>query len=87
MSSAIFLRLTGSFRYKQISLKFYTVLMTLADDLQAVSVDEAMIEVTKAVTTFAAENPPPQATPRDPAKDFAEHVRVQMRIATDCEGA
>ncbi|KAG9100820.1 deoxycytidyl transferase [Ceratobasidium sp. 370] len=36
-------------RYKELSLKFYTILMGLSDDLQAVSVDEALIEVTSAV--------------------------------------
>ncbi|KAG8737367.1 deoxycytidyl transferase [Ceratobasidium sp. 414] len=39
-------------RYKELSLKFYTILMGLSDDLQAVSVDEALIEVTSAVETL-----------------------------------
>ncbi|KAH8833580.1 hypothetical protein DL96DRAFT_1456120 [Flagelloscypha sp. PMI_526] len=65
-------------RYKEISLAFYTILMTHADDLQAVSVDEALIEVTNAV---AGENSQPSS---DPAKDFAEKLRANIFQATSC---
>ncbi|WVR07039.1 hypothetical protein IAU60_004078 [Kwoniella sp. DSM 27419] len=39
--------------YKKFSLSFYTVLMGYADELQAVSVDEALIDVTSAVNARA----------------------------------
>ncbi|TCD63972.1 deoxycytidyl transferase [Steccherinum ochraceum] len=75
-------------RYKQFSLQFYTILMTHADDLQAVSVDEALIEVTSSVRRIHAEisqSQAPSATPLDPAKQFAEAIRAQVRRATGCE--
>lgn len=59
--------------------------MSHADDLQAVSVDEALIEVTSTVTqlrTRASQDPDSV----DPAKDFAERIRAQVRKATGCEG-
>jgi len=75
-----------AFSYKQLSLLFYTVLMSHADDLQAVSVDEALIDVTSTVNQLR-----PQArnedTPYDPAKDLAEMIRTQVRQATSCEGS
>ena len=60
--------------------------MAYADDLQAVSVDEALIDVTTTVNQLR-----PQArsddTPYDPAKDLAETIRAQVRQATSCEGS
>ena len=60
--------------------------MSHADDLQAVSVDEALIDVTTTVNQLR-----PQArnddTLYDPAKDFAETIRAQVRQATSCEGS
>ncbi|KAG6839978.1 hypothetical protein C0991_009916 [Blastosporella zonata] len=71
-------------RYKQLSLKFYTILMSHADDLQAVSVDEALIDVTSVVLQLRSRNSQaPEAV--DPAKDFAEMIRAQVRKATGCE--
>ncbi|KDR81975.1 hypothetical protein GALMADRAFT_114855 [Galerina marginata CBS 339.88] len=67
-------------RYKQSSLQFYTVLMAHADDLQAVSVDEALIDVTTTVNQLRS-----QSGHTDPAKDFAETIRAQVRKATSCE--
>ena len=64
-------------RYKKLSLKFYTILMSVADDLQAVSVDEALIEVSSGVEQMASSNP---------AKDFAESIRAQVKEATGCTG-
>ncbi|KAF8061713.1 hypothetical protein FPV67DRAFT_1783584 [Lyophyllum atratum] len=70
--------------YKQLSLKFYTILMSHADDLQAVSVDEALIDVTNVVTQLRSRSSQdPGAV--DPAKDFAETIRAQVRKATGCE--
>lgn len=59
--------------------------MSHADDLQAVSVDEALIDVTSTITqlrTRASQDP----NSVDPAKDLAEIIRAQVRKATDCEG-
>ena len=77
-------------RYKQLSLQFYTILMAHADDLQAVSVDEALIDVTSSVKRIHAElaqSQDPESSPADPAKDFAEAIRAQVKKATGCEGA
>ncbi|WWC89310.1 uncharacterized protein L201_004231 [Kwoniella dendrophila CBS 6074] len=52
--------------YKKYSLAFYTVLMGYADDLQAVSVDEALIDVTSAVNA--------RAMAPEEAIDESEHV-------------
>ena len=76
-------------RYKKFSLQFYTILMAHADDLQAVSVDEALIDVTTSVARIHAELA--QRSDRmddgsDPAKDFAESIRSQVRKVTGCEG-
>ncbi|KAF8206292.1 hypothetical protein K438DRAFT_1963365 [Mycena galopus ATCC 62051] len=71
-------------RYKDISLKFYTVLMSHADDVQAVSIDEALVDVTTAVSRLrrAATH---AGSPHDPAKDFAERIRAEVKQATECE--
>ncbi|KAF8162778.1 hypothetical protein B0H34DRAFT_650257 [Crassisporium funariophilum] len=71
-------------RYKEISLLFYTVLMSHADDLQAVSVDEALIDVTTTVNQLRAQTRR-QGSPHDLAKDFAETIRAEIRKATSCE--
>lgn len=76
-------------RYKQFSLQFYTILMAHADDLQAVSVDEALIDVTSSVRRIHSEiahSQDPSASPADPAKEFADAIRAQIRRATGCEG-
>ncbi|KAI0355132.1 hypothetical protein OH77DRAFT_1504410 [Trametes cingulata] len=76
-------------RYKQFSLQFYTILMAHADDLQAVSVDEALIDVTSSVarirTELAERTDGESSEPVDPAKDFAEAIRAQVRKVTGCE--
>ncbi|KZT74041.1 DNA repair protein [Daedalea quercina L-15889] len=75
-------------RYKQLSLQFYTILMAHADDLLAVSVDEALIDVTSSVSrinTELARSQDPDSSPADPAKDFAEAIRAQVKKATGCE--
>ncbi|KAJ3993538.1 hypothetical protein F5050DRAFT_1577402 [Lentinula boryana] len=76
--------------YKQFSLKFYTVLMMHADDLQAVSVDEALIDVTQAVNRFrgrssSSEDSHELLLKYDPAKAFAEEIRRQVKESTGCE--
>lgn len=63
--------------------------MAHADDLQAVSVDEALIEVTSSVRRIETEISSSQDDrdiSSDPAKDFAEAIRAQVKKATGCEG-
>ena len=69
--------------------------MSHADDLQAVSVDEALIDVTSSVRRIKTERSLSQEQvsassdstfDRDPAKDFAEAIRIQVKNATGCEG-
>ncbi|THG97509.1 hypothetical protein EW026_g4505 [Hermanssonia centrifuga] len=75
-------------RYKQFSLQFYTILMAHADDLQAVSVDEALIDVTSSIRRILleiAQSRDPSSSPVDPAKGFAEAIRAQVKKATGCE--
>ncbi|KAJ3573313.1 hypothetical protein NP233_g2503 [Leucocoprinus birnbaumii] len=74
-------------RYKEFSLKFYTVLMSFADDLQAVSVDEALIEVTNAVRARdeILNLELGETHGQDPAKVVAESIRDAIRQATSCE--
>ncbi|KAF8602805.1 DNA repair protein [Ceratobasidium sp. AG-I] len=73
-------------RYKELSLKFYTILMALSDDLQAVSVDEALIDVTSAVGGLrrqVLESGNLQAESYE--KQVAENIRDRVRAATGCE--
>ncbi|WVQ82365.1 hypothetical protein IAT38_004493 [Cryptococcus sp. DSM 104549] len=82
--------------YKKFSLAFYTILMGYADDLQAVSVDEALIDVTAQVAARAAlpeetgdqgaEGADGAMKKRDPAVELAEKIRDDVRKVTDgCE--
>jgi hypothetical protein len=75
-------------RYKRFSLQFYTILMKYADDLQAVSVDEALIDVTSTVENarLAASTESASQPPADVAKELAEAIRTKIRVATGCEG-
>ncbi|KAA1475810.1 DNA repair protein [Dentipellis sp. KUC8613] len=75
-------------KYKELSLKFYTILMSHADDLQAVSVDEALIEVTSIVSNMKivrTDDEDDGERSGDPAKQLAESIRTQVREATKCE--
>ena len=58
--------------------------MSHADDLQAVSVDEALIDVTETVSQLR-HRAAIEGSPYDPAKDFAETIRAEVRKATSCE--
>lgn len=55
--------------------------MSHADDLQAVSVDEALIDVTTAVKQL-----PVTAEKQNPAKDFAIILREEIKAKTGCDG-
>jgi DNA repair protein REV1 len=64
--------------------------MSYADDLQAVSVDEALIDVTstvaqsKVVSTGADDED--DCVSADIAKELAEDMRAQIKATTGCEG-
>lgn len=75
--------------YREKSLSFYTILMSYADEVQAVSIDEALVDVTQRVLEL--EQAPPELNEqsdsvRDYSKLLAEDIRADMREATDCEG-
>jgi len=64
--------------------------MSHADDLQAVSVDEALIDVTSAIAQMrivpTVTNDDDDNSSEDIAKDFAESLRAQIKAITGCEG-
>ncbi|KAF8126591.1 hypothetical protein EV363DRAFT_1348030 [Boletus edulis] len=68
--------------YKSFSLQFYTILMRHADDLQAVSVDEALIDVSSAVARLKSASP---LSAEDFSVTLAQTIRAQMKQATECE--
>ncbi len=55
--------------------------MAHADDLQAVSVDEALIDVTGTVNRLRAK----AKGVVDPAKELAEIIRAEVKTSTECE--
>jgi DNA repair protein REV1 len=62
--------------------------MAVADDLQAVSVDEALLDVTNAVANLKAQEQsmnPTGALTHDCAKVLAEILRTQIIEATHCQ--
>lgn len=77
--------------YREKSLAFYTILLSYADELQAVSIDEALINVSMAVAELG--RAPPQfgeggdadGDEQDSAKQLAENIRADVREATGCE--
>ncbi|EIN07940.1 hypothetical protein PUNSTDRAFT_135458 [Punctularia strigosozonata HHB-11173 SS5] len=71
--------------YKKYSLEFYTILMRYADDLQAVSVDEALIDVTSRIIDHAHSTSTTSEPAVDPALELANRIRSQVRAATNCE--
>lgn len=73
--------------YKKFSLAFYTILVAYADELQAVSVDEALLDVSSRVRAIA-DSPPAleDGEEVDPARALAERIRRDVRAATRCEG-
>ena len=56
--------------------------MSVADDLEAVSCDEALIDV----TTKVHEMPPSNDPKYDSARAFAEILRLRIKRTTGCEG-
>ncbi|KAG8758172.1 deoxycytidyl transferase [Ceratobasidium sp. 423] len=73
-------------RYKELSLKFYTILMSLSDDLQAVSVDEALIDVSSSVENLRIQAINfGQMQAESYEKLMAEMIRDRVREKTGCE--
>ncbi|KAF9519523.1 hypothetical protein BS47DRAFT_1358126 [Hydnum rufescens UP504] len=71
-------------RYKDFSLMFYNVLLEYADNLEVVSVDEALLDV----TTRVAKEKERSATSTmeiDHAEEIAANIRTAVREATGCE--
>lgn len=66
-------------------LKFYTILTSCADVIQAVSVDEALVEVTSRVRAHRPDEDEDDGDGFDRAKEVAELVRNEVRAATGCE--
>ncbi|GAA5890528.1 hypothetical protein JCM5296_005074 [Sporobolomyces johnsonii] len=61
--------------YKDFSLKFYNILLSHAHFLQAVSMDEVLLEV-KVCPTLSSDS--------DPALDLAHRIRAEIFEATGC---
>lgn len=62
--------------YSSMSNKFYKILLSFADQLQPVSVDECYIEVSQRLS---------EVRPRKTPKQLAEDIRDAVRKATKCE--
>lgn len=62
--------------------------MGFADDLQAVSVDEAILDVSERVAQLkmSLDDPAGDMNNRDFAKELAEQIRDKVRESTGCEG-
>jgi DNA repair protein REV1 len=72
-------------RYKDYSIKFYSTLLKFADDIEVTSVDEAMIDVSSAVSRLLQSTDHREES-WDPAIDLAERIRDEIRRETSCEG-
>lgn len=69
--------------YKSHSLAFYAVLLSYADELEAVSIDEALLDITGAVTACAM-NPDEAGADPDPAITIAQRIRADIKEKTGC---
>ncbi|KAF8338981.1 uncharacterized protein EI90DRAFT_2908211 [Cantharellus anzutake] len=69
-------------RYKEFSLQFYDILLPFADDIEVVSVDEALIDVTTEVQRMHREL---GEGSHDAAEVLADEIRSRVRKATNCE--
>ncbi|WAR59558.1 hypothetical protein PtB15_11B198 [Puccinia triticina] len=69
--------------YEDLSFKFYNILLSYADELQAVSVDECLIDVS---SRFTNQYPPGNFNSiKSSALSLAEEIRTTVRNATQCE--
>lgn len=69
--------------YKSHSTAFYAVLSAYADELEAVSIDEALLDITGAATACSM-NPDEAGADPDPAKEVAARVRADIKAKTGC---
>ncbi|KAH7098559.1 hypothetical protein BKA62DRAFT_364397 [Auriculariales sp. MPI-PUGE-AT-0066] len=63
--------------YKRFALQFYTILMRNCDDLEAVSVDEALLDVSSCLIDY-------EDSDEDPARAFGLRIQNEVRDATGC---
>ncbi|KAG0045659.1 deoxycytidyl transferase [Gryganskiella cystojenkinii] len=88
-------------QYEDISIEFYKILLNYADELQAVSVDEALVDVTSKCLPYwektrstPTPDQQPLSTPEQEALDalvgpeaFAQRVRDEIFAATGCHAS
>ncbi|CAG7846701.1 DNA repair protein REV1; AltName: Full=Rev1-like terminal deoxycytidyl transferase [Serendipita indica DSM 11827] len=74
-------------KYKELSLKFYTVLLSYSEEIQPVSVDEALLDVSRVVANlkYQALADDPSAKEMDYAVKLAEMIRTRMLEVTKCQ--
>lgn len=78
--------------YNEISIQFYTILLAQADALQAVSVDEALIDVSLSLEAMRRGQgrlgiQAPNGEGWTAEKQFAERLRAEILQATGCEAS
>ncbi|PLW09960.1 hypothetical protein PCASD_21047 [Puccinia coronata f. sp. avenae] len=69
--------------YEELSFKFYNILLSYADELQAVSADECLIDVSGQF--YNQFNPGEPHSIEPSALKLAEEIRTTVREATQCE--
>ncbi|KDQ08873.1 hypothetical protein BOTBODRAFT_59081 [Botryobasidium botryosum FD-172 SS1] len=74
-------------KYKKFSLQFYNILLSHADDLQVVSVDEALLDVSAKAMLARNAAAKDGARARDYAIELAETIRDEIKEATGCEAS
>jgi DNA repair protein REV1 len=64
-------------KYHAVSLKFFEIIIKYADELQAVSIDDALMEVGRTVREdFGGD-----------AEEFARHLRKEIKDETRCDAS
>ncbi|KAG0228115.1 deoxycytidyl transferase [Actinomortierella wolfii] len=86
-------------KYEAISLDFYRILLKYADDLQAVSVDEALVDISSRVwpswndeyhrqgETSTASHSQSAAATRTSPEEFAQKLRDEIFAVTGCHAS
>ncbi|EJD46175.1 DNA repair protein [Auricularia subglabra TFB-10046 SS5] len=69
-------------KYKAFSLKFYGILLRHADDLQAVSVDEALLDISSRVARLVSSDPTSPVS--EAARRVAQGIQDEVRASTGC---
>ncbi|KAG8809527.1 deoxycytidyl transferase, partial [Serendipita sp. 399] len=74
-------------KYKDLSLKFYTVLLSFSDELQPVSVDEALLDVSNTVANLRSQTlaEDSSAITVDFTKRLADLIRARLLETTGCQ--